>query len=59
MVGERLDEKSYLVETANGRVYRRNRSHIKKSVENNSDAPARGGGGVLDPCLGIGVPLRV
>jgi hypothetical protein len=37
-VASRLDERSYVVETANGETYRRNRFHLKKSKEN-ADIP--------------------
>ena len=33
MVKERLDERSYTVETANGDMYRRNRFHVRKTKE--------------------------
>jgi hypothetical protein len=33
-VASRLDERSYVVETANRETYRRNRFHLKKSKEN-------------------------
>jgi hypothetical protein len=37
-VASRLDERSYVVETANGETYRRNRFHLKKS-KGNADTP--------------------
>ena len=41
MVKERLDERSYTVETANGDTYRRNRFHVRKTKESmdNTSAP--------------------
>ena len=33
MVTTRLDERSYIVETPEGKSYRRNRGHLKKSAE--------------------------
>jgi len=41
MVKERLDERSYTVETANGDTYRRNRFHMRKTKESmdNTSAP--------------------
>ena len=38
MVKERLDERSYTVETANGDTYRRNRFHVRKTKESMDNA---------------------
>ena len=40
MVKERLDERSYTVETANGDTYRRNRFHMRKTKESMGDPRA-------------------
>ena len=51
MVKERLDERSYTVETANGDMYRRNRFHVRKTKESmdNTSAPVEQPQGQTSP----------
>ena len=51
MVKERLDERSYTVETANGDTYRRNRFHVRKTKESmdNTSAPVEQPQGQTSP----------
>ena len=51
MVKERLDERSYTVETANGDTYHRNRFHVRKTKESmdNTSAPVEQPQGFNEP----------
>lgn len=51
MVKERLDERSYTVETANSDTYRRNRFHVRKTKESmdNTSAPVEQPHGQTSP----------
>ena len=64
VVVERLDERSYEFETADGSSYRRNRAHIKKTNESppatvNSESPQTPGQNVVQTRMANKLPLEL